>query len=320
MSFVHDDPAFGDLIRIVADKRRLSLGLVEKDYWGHTHSMGPPRIRFRDLVEGRHVIIQGVSLIERFSEDLDLKMDPGRVEGVPAVTNWKSEGKTATETRRAYFEALSSRLVVPGAEILLETDSADRSWRAANLRVLYRRRHEDVLGGLLRPFVLLEIGSARVVPFVLRDLSSFVHDELAEQGQFTEFDENRPGNVRSVHPLVTLIEKLDALHRRVLNESVDPATFVRHFEDAARVIAGESSLPSLPAGADIRALASEMEEERQIAGLPASSDSAFNITGDSRGESVRAAYAGIAPMFWGRRISLDEACATIRDWIRRTFE
>jgi hypothetical protein len=31
--------------------------------------------------------------------------------------------------------------------------------------------------------------------------------------------------------------------------------------------------------------------------------------------SVERAYARIAPMFWGPRIQLDEACATIRAWV-----
>lgn len=31
--------------------------------------------------------------------------------------------------------------------------------------------------------------------------------------------------------------------------------------------------------------------------------------------SVERAYAKIAPMFWGPRIPLDDACATIREWV-----
>ncbi|MCP3166243.1 hypothetical protein [Myxococcus qinghaiensis] len=33
MSFVHEDEEFDALLRIVAEKRHLSLALVEKDYW-----------------------------------------------------------------------------------------------------------------------------------------------------------------------------------------------------------------------------------------------------------------------------------------------
>jgi hypothetical protein len=38
VSFVHDDPEFGDLLRIVAGERRIAPGLVEKDYWV-THTL-----------------------------------------------------------------------------------------------------------------------------------------------------------------------------------------------------------------------------------------------------------------------------------------
>ena len=38
MSFVHDDPEFGDLLRIVAGERRIAPGLVEKEYWV-THTL-----------------------------------------------------------------------------------------------------------------------------------------------------------------------------------------------------------------------------------------------------------------------------------------
>ena len=38
MSFVHEDPDFDGLVRIAADKRRLSSSLVEKDYWV-THTL-----------------------------------------------------------------------------------------------------------------------------------------------------------------------------------------------------------------------------------------------------------------------------------------
>jgi len=51
--------------------------------------------RLRRLVQGRHFAIQvskGFGLIERFSEDLDLKVEPGSVRSLPAVSTWKSEG------------------------------------------------------------------------------------------------------------------------------------------------------------------------------------------------------------------------------------
>jgi len=320
VSFVHEDPDFDGLVRIAADKRRISSSLVEKDYWV-THTLWSLlESGFEVWLKGGTSLSKGFSLIDRFSEDLDLKIEGGRVARVPSVANWKSESKSATSTRKAYFTALASKLSVPGAEVLLDLESADRSWRTADFRVLFPQRHPDDLGGLLRPFVLLEVGSARVVPLVPRDMSSFIHDELSKLGQLGDFDENRPKRVRCVHPTVTLLEKLDALHRRVPNERIDPAAFVRHFEDAAKIVLAEASLPPLPRGLDARMLAIEMEAEKQIAGLPSSSDPAFQIPATPRGNAIRAASDAIAPMFWGNRIPIDDACSTISAWIRRRLE
>lgn len=313
MTFVHDDAEFEDLLRIVAAARRLSLGLVEKDYWvTHTlwalHAQG-----FEIWFKGGTSLSKGFGLIERFSEDLDLKVEPGRVPGVPAVSNWKSGGTKATAERKDYFERLASKIEVPSATLSLEP--VDQSWRGANIRVTYPGKHLGGLSGVLRPFVLLEVGSARVTPAVPRDLTSFVHTHLAESGQQAAFASNVPVAMRCVHPLVTLLEKLDAIYRRALNPKVDPATFVRHFEDAARVTAAAKSLPALADYADVRSLAAEMLQQKQLAALPTASDPAFAPDDGDRWNAIRGAHSAIAPMFWGSRVSIEDACEAIRGWV-----
>jgi len=108
VTFVHDDPDFPDLVRIAANKRRLSLGLVEKDYWvTHTlwalHAAG-----FEIWFKGGTSLSKGFALIERFSEDLDLKIEPGSVTALPGVSTWKSEGTKATAERKGHFEKLDA--------------------------------------------------------------------------------------------------------------------------------------------------------------------------------------------------------------------
>jgi hypothetical protein len=150
-------------------------------------------------------------------------------------------------------------------------------------------------------------------------MTSFVHDELAFQGHLGSFADNRPKSVRCVHPIVTLLEKLDALHRRVPNEKIEPASFVRHFEDAAKVIKAEPSLPPLIDYEDARALAADMLRERQIAAIRSAADPAFGLAPGPRADAVQAAYTAIDPMFWGPRTALSEACMAIREWIDRSL-
>lgn len=318
MNFVHDDPEFDALLRIVAGKRRLAPGLVEKDYWV-THTLWALQVAGFDVwFKGGTSLSKGFNLIQRFSEDLDLKVEPGRVEGLSPVSNWKSKGTGATAERKAHFEKLGTILSIPGADVRLDEENVDKTWRSANYRVIYPGRHLADLG-VMRRFVQLEVGSARVTPFEPRDMTSFLHEELATSRQIAGFDDNRPRAVRCVHPLVTLLEKLDALHHRFPNDQLAAATFVRHFEDAAHIIEAESSLPILTEYADVGKLADEMLTQGQLRARPTSQDSAFTPIAGARWDEIRKSHEAISPMFWGARIRLEDACETIRGWLVRVF-
>ncbi|MEO8905185.1 MAG: nucleotidyl transferase AbiEii/AbiGii toxin family protein, partial [Polyangiaceae bacterium] len=193
--------------------------------------------------------------------------------------------------------------------------TADATFRSMNLQIDYPGKHQASLDPVLRPFVLLELGTARVTPFVERDMSSFVHDHLEREGQLRDFEDNRPRAVRCVHPLVTLIEKLDAIMRRLPREDVAPAMFVRHFEDAARIVKASATLPSLSGYTTVRALAHEMLAQKQIAALPCSAHVAFAPKNDARWRAVQRAHEAISPMFWGPRLSLEGVCDDVRGWL-----
>ena len=317
MSYPHEARDFADLVAVVAGRRRLAPALVEKDYWVTHVLWGLHRLGLEIWFKGGTSLSKGFGLIERFSEDLDLKVEPGNGSALDRVKSWKSEGTRAVKDRQAYFDALLHRLRIPGVVVTPDPTFEDRSNRSAQFRVSYTGTHLSGLADVMRPFVLLEIGDARVTPYVQRDMTSFIHEELDELGQLHLFEDNRPKAVRCVHPLVTLIEKLDALHRRVPRADVAPATFVRHFEDAARIIAAEGDLPELDGYESPRALADEMLAQRQVALRPEASDVAFKPNTGARFADIRRAHLAIAPMFWGPRTGIEEACSAIREWIRK---
>ena len=320
MRFVHEDPEFLDLLRVVAGERGVALALVEKDYWV-THALWALHEQGFDVwFKGGTSLSKGFGLIERFSEDLDLKVEPGRQDKMPRVGSWKSEGTKAASERRASFEWLAANFRVPDATVWLDAEmSTEVGWRAAHLHVLYPALHAATLPVGMKPYVLMEVGSARVVPFVPRDMTSFVHDHVAAARLLSEYAANRPRAVRCVHPLVTLLGKLDALGRRAPRSDVEAATYVRHYEDAAHIVRAFDSLPPLPDHRDVRALAEEMCAERQLRGLPAAGDPAFAPSRLPHTDRIRGAYAAIGPMYWGPRLGLDEACDSVRGWIRAHF-
>lgn len=306
---------FADLVEIVADERGLRRSIVEKDYWV-THTLWALSVAgFEVWFKGGTSLSKGFGLIERFSEDLDLKIEPGTVTALPPVSNWKSEGAKATAERRAFFEALPSAFIVPGCRVELDVETVDRVWRGASLRVTYPSVYPGELPPEVSEHVLLEIGSARVTPHVPRDITSWVHEKLETTRLSAEFDDNRARGVRCVHPLVTLLEKVDALHRRFPNEGAPPQTFVRHYEDAARLVLYAAKLPPLDGYTDVYTLASEMLALKQLVALPTATDVALSPRDDARWAAIRSAHDAIGPMFWGPRVSIDDACAAIRGWI-----
>ena len=309
MKFVHADPEFRDLISIVANAQGIAEALVEKDYWV-THTLWALQQEGLEVwFKGGTNLSKGFGLIQRFSEDLDLKIEGGR-DPLPQVRNWKSKERGPTDERRAFFDAVAA---LPLRELSLRLDRASLGVRCLNagIEARYPGHH---LGGLpksMRPFVLLEVGDARVKPFVERPITSWVHEHLTKTGMAGGYLDNRPLLVKCIHPTVTLIEKLDAISRR-FQAGASAVQYVRHFEDAAHIILAEEHLPSLEVSP--RALAQEMFVEKQIRQIPSPTDPAFQPSDQEPWPLIRNALEAIGPMFWGPRIELEDAMQTIRTW------
>ena len=315
MSFVHEDGEFGQLLEIVARETGIAAALIEKDYWV-THTLWALHLGGLDIwFKGGTSLSKGFALIQRFSEDLDLMIQRGSVEGLPEVASWSSTNKGPVAKRRAFYDALAGAIVVPGVRVERDQSRVDERARGADYLGHYPGVLLDQLTPAMSPFIRLEVGRARVVPHVTRPLSSFVHDYLVREGMLGGYHDNRPAAVRCVHPLVTLFEKLDAMSRRYARHEMDADTFVRHYDDAAQIIRGASGLPA--AGITAVALAKDMLEQNDIAALPSPDEPALALADGEKRAAVERAYEKIAPMFWGPRTELDEACAVIRNWLEQ---
>ena len=314
MKFPHLDPEFDALVRIVAEKEGLSVGLIEKDYWvTHTlwalHDAG-----FAIWFKGGTSLSKGFGLIQRFSENLDLRIDPGSVEGLILPDPWDGRSKAAVRGRTEYFEALTSRFNIPNVEV--RPPNLERKYaRFASYEAVYPGGHQDEVEakGML-PFVLIEAGRARVTPFVERDMSSLVHDHLERLGR-TEMLANLPKGVRCLNPRVTLMDKLDAISGRY-GRGAEAAKFARHYEDAAQIIRVYDRLPAMDGTP--KELADEMLQCKDIPAIPSYEDAAFSPSGEQL-EGLERAWGEIEGMFWGARIPLDECCSIIREWLRQSF-
>ena len=85
--FLHNHPQFADLIRIVADEKGIDPALVEKDYWIMHGLYGLKKQGFTFQLKGGTSLSKGHQIINRFSEDIDILIEPPPERDVKAGRN-----------------------------------------------------------------------------------------------------------------------------------------------------------------------------------------------------------------------------------------
>ncbi len=74
--FLHERRDFGQLIAIVAEQRGIDPVLAEKDYWIMHCLWGLQTQGFRFELKGGTSLSKGFGVIHRFSEDIDIRIEP----------------------------------------------------------------------------------------------------------------------------------------------------------------------------------------------------------------------------------------------------
>lgn len=309
-SFLHREPDFFDLVQLVAIDRQLPPALVEKDYWVSFCLGELIRQGWSVSFKGGTSLSKGYGIIKRFSEDLDLKLEPPQTRGNAAAINWKSQGQRATVYRRAYFDKLVQALHFPDCQVVEELRD-DRN-RSVHVRVEYPSTSDD-LPAPLKSGVLLEVGHARVTPSEARAIDSWVAQRARAAG-LEASAELQPTLVDCVLPSVTLLEKLDAVARAYDNPDRSAASFVRHYEDVAAIIR------YLHEGGDwsalrLRSLYEVMLNAKDVRQLDFDA-AAFVLPKSERSTELESAWHEAASLHWGERVSLPEVAELIREFVR----
>jgi hypothetical protein len=136
--FLHERSDFADLIRIVADERGLLPALVEKDYWIMHCLYGLAAQGFAFELKGGTSLSKGFGIIQRFSEDIDIRIDP--VCAPFEVFTGANQTKKARhiESRQKFYDWLADTIQIRGISNI-ERDHAfdDEKFRSGGIRLHY---------------------------------------------------------------------------------------------------------------------------------------------------------------------------------------
>lgn len=240
VGFLHDHPNFLDLIRQVGQARGIVPYLVEKDYW-LMHSLWCLQQQgWLFQLKGGTSLSKGLQLIQRFSEDIDLRIEPPAERNVKTGRNQDKPAQQAS--RQAYFDWLAQEMStrhMPGiVSIERDTEYDDVKFCSAGIRLAYRVQTEYLQG--VKDGILLEVGFDDTAPNTPCDLSSWALDAALKSP--VAFIDNRAIGVLCYSPAYTFVEKLQTISTKFRNQqslaqhsgnpsSSFPKNFLRHYYD-----------------------------------------------------------------------------------------
>jgi hypothetical protein len=227
--FLHDRSDFDQLLRVVANDRGLAPVLVEKDYWIMHGLWGLQNQGFVFELKGGTSLSKGFKVIHRFSEDIDIRIEP--LPGMDVKVGRNHDKPAHIASRQAYYDELSKRIRIPGIEsVERDTYFDDEKFRSAGIRLSYSTRTSTLSG--VKDGILLELGFDDTAPNRPVTISSWALDYALDRS--TQVFDNRAVDVACYAPTHTFVEKLQTIstkYRRLTEVKEFPVNFLRHYYD-----------------------------------------------------------------------------------------
>lgn len=227
--FLHERKDFSDLLGLVSSMLKITPALVEKDYW-IMHCLWALRGQhFTFELKGGTSLSKGYGVIQRFSEDIDIRFEPP--EKMDVKTGRNQDKLAHIESRQRFYDWLTAKIAITGL-ISVERDKShdDEKGRNAGIRLIYPSCTEELKG--VRSAVLLEVGFDDTTPNTAVTISSWAFD-LAAQSKVIVKD-NRAMNILCYNPEYTFVEKLQTIstkYRQWKSSDNFPSNFLRHYYD-----------------------------------------------------------------------------------------
>lgn len=228
LDYLHNHKDFADLIRIVAVDMDITPTLVEKDYWIMHCLYGLQKFNWRFELKGGTSLSKGFGIINRFSEDIDIRIDPPKNLGV--YTGRNQNKSKHIESRKRFYDWLAMTIRIDGI-YKVERDIAfdDKKFRSGGIKLYYPE--VTSMESDLKTGVLLEVGFDDVTPNQPKDISSWAYERAS---RMVAVIDNRAPAVLCYSPGYTLVEKLQAISTKFRSQRSTgqfPQNFLRHYYD-----------------------------------------------------------------------------------------
>ena len=308
-NFLHRHRDFNDLIRIVGQRLRIDPALVEKDYWIMHCLYGLQQLGMVYELKGGTSLSKGYGIIQRFSEDIDIRIQPP--EGMNVKTGPNHNKPSHMESRKRFYDFLAEKIAIDGI-IKVDRDTAfdDEKYRSGGIRLSYTANAGPLEG--LKDGILLEAGFDVVTPNEALDVSSWAYDYAADKVAMVD---NRAKSVPCYHPGYTLVEKLQTIstkYRKQQQSGNVPINFMRHYYDVYCLLQ-RSEVISFVGTPEYNAHKSE--RFRSDDNLVIRENEAFRLTDQPTREKYRQSYQRSSGLYYSGQPGFDQIMERIQNYI-----
>ena len=310
--YLHNHKQFPELIRIVAEQKGIDPALVEKDYWIMHCLYGLQKLGLTFELKGGTSLSKGFKIIDRFSEDIDIQIEP------PADRNVKTgrnQDKPAhVKSRKDFYDWLANTKIKIDGIDTVERDTAFDSEKlfSGGIRLRYRNFTTPIAD--LKDGILLEAGFDDVTPNTPKDISSWMYDHAADKVAVID---NRAKGVACYDPGYTFVEKLQTISTKYRQQQKDkkfPPNFMRHYYDVYSLL-DRPEVQNFIGTDDYTA-----HKDRRFRSLDnknIAKNEAFILSDPETRKTYAETYAKTSTLYYGSKPSFDQILERISEWVNR---
>jgi hypothetical protein len=310
--YLHNHADFPELIRIVAREKGIDPALVEKDYWIMHCLYGLQKLGLKFELKGGTSLSKGFQIINRFSEDIDIRIEPPP--GQDVKTGRNHDKPAHIKGRGDFYDWLANKKIRIDGIIKVERapEFDNKDLFNGGIRLRYKPTAGPLAG--LKEGVLLETGFDTVTPNAAKDISSWAYDYAADK---VDIIDNRAKGVACYDPGHTLVEKLQTISTkfRLQQESkARPIDFMRHYYD----VYGLLQRPEVRAFIGRDAYKAHKAKRFRRGDNPnIAQNDAFVLSNPETRKAYEKAYEDTSALYYGDRPSFDQILEEIATWADR---
>ena len=311
VEFLHNHPQFPELIRIVARQKSIDPALVEKDYWIMHCLYGLQQLGMTFELKGGTSLSKGFQIINRFSEDIDIRIEPPKDRDVKTGRNHDKDAHI--QSRKDFYDWLAKTIHIDGIE-KVERDTAfdNKTLMSAGIRLFYKT-HAKALDGL-KPGVLLELGFDDVTPNSKKDIGSWLYDYAADNAAIID---NRAKAVACYDSGYTFVEKLQTVSTKFRRQQTSrefPIGFMRHYYDIYSLLR-RPEVQAFIGTADYEAHKTKRFRGGDNPNI--AQNQAFILTDPETRKAYAKAFAESSALYYGDKPTFEQILKEIAAWIER---